>query len=41
MKKVETYLNEEEFKRFLKLAQAQGLTPYAFLKRLILDVIEK
>jgi len=40
MKKIETYLNELEYKRFLEKARRSGKTPYSFLKELVLKAIE-
>lgn len=36
MKRIETSLNEEEYKRFMKKVDKKGITPYAYLKELVL-----
>jgi hypothetical protein len=36
MKKIETYLNEEEYKRFTKKVDKKGISLYAYLKALVL-----
>ncbi|MDH5448488.1 MAG: hypothetical protein OEX01_05735 [Candidatus Bathyarchaeota archaeon] len=36
MKRIETWLNEKQYKRFIKKVEAKKLTPYAFLKQLVL-----
>lgn len=40
MKKIETYLNEDQYRKFLAKARHAGLSPYAFLKKIVLDAIE-
>jgi len=40
MKKIETYLNEEEYKRFIEKATKAGKTSYSFLKEIVLDVLK-
>jgi hypothetical protein len=39
MKKVETYLNEEEYKRFIQKCEKEGKTPYAKLKEIVLKFL--
>jgi len=39
MKKIETYLNEEEYKRFIEKCQRLEKTPYAKLKELVLEFL--
>jgi hypothetical protein len=41
MKKVEVWLNEGEFKDFVKRAEHYRMTPYALLKELVLIEIER
>jgi len=36
MKKIETSLNEQEYKRFTKKADKKGISLYAYLKTLVL-----
>lgn len=40
MKQLNVWLNEEEFKRFLKHVQKRHLTPYGYTKQLILNSME-
>jgi len=40
LKEITTWLNEEEYKRFLKHIRKRGTSPYAFTKQLILGSIE-
>lgn len=39
MKKVEVWLNDDEFQRFLKRARSQNLSPYGFLKKVVKEAI--
>jgi hypothetical protein len=39
MKKIETYLNEKEYAKFILKCARQGKTPYAKLKELVLDFL--
>jgi hypothetical protein len=41
VKKVETWLNEEEFKQLLKRCEHYKITSYALLKELVLIELEK
>jgi len=36
LKKVETALNEEQYKRFIRVCERAHKTPYSFLKALLL-----
>jgi len=36
MKRIETSLNEQEYKRFIKKVTSKGISQYAYLKRLVL-----
>jgi hypothetical protein len=36
MKTIQTALNEQQYKRFMKKATAKGMTAYALLKSLVL-----
>jgi hypothetical protein len=40
MKKIETWLNEAEYKRFIEKARRKGKTPYLFLKEIVLKELE-
>ena len=37
MKRIETFLNEEQYKRFIKKADKKGISLYAYLKTLVLN----
>lgn len=36
MKTIQTALNEQEYKRFIRKVTVKGVSPYAYLKSLIL-----
>ncbi|MCJ7424320.1 hypothetical protein MUP01_08655 [Candidatus Bathyarchaeota archaeon] len=36
MKTIQTSLNEKEYKHFMQKVRNKGLTPYAYLKKLVL-----
>ena len=36
MKKIETSLNEQEYRQFIKKVNKKGVSPYAYLKELVL-----
>lgn len=40
MKQLNVWLNEEEYKRFVKHVQKRHLTPYGYTKQLILSSME-
>jgi hypothetical protein len=39
MKKIETYLNEDQYKKFIEKCARKGKTPYAILKKLVLEFL--
>lgn len=36
LKKIETWLNQDQYERFLKKCEKAGKSPYSFLKNLVL-----
>ena len=36
MKRIETWLNEQDYKRFIKKVDKKGISLYAYLKALVL-----
>jgi hypothetical protein len=40
MKKIETWLNEKDYKRFIRKARSKRLGRYAFLKEIVLEKLD-